>query len=67
MPVVMPGTLHRLIVALYEHAGVKPEDARVIAEHQVASHLAGHDSHAAGLAPPCLAKTCYSLPPRRRG
>jgi uncharacterized oxidoreductase len=41
----MPDKLHRLIAALYEHAGVKPEDARVIADHQVDSHLAGHDSH----------------------
>jgi LDH2 family malate/lactate/ureidoglycolate dehydrogenase len=45
MPVMMPEKLHRLIVSLYEHAGVKPEDARVIADHQVASNLAGHDSH----------------------
>jgi uncharacterized oxidoreductase len=41
----MPDRLHDLAVALYESAGVKPEDARLIAEHQVASHLAGHDSH----------------------
>ncbi len=51
MPVVMPDKLHRLFAALYEHAGVKPEDARVIADHQVASHLAGHDSHGAHLLP----------------
>ncbi len=51
MPVVMPEKLHRLIVALYEHAGVKPEDARVIADHQVASNLAGHDSHGVHLLP----------------
>ena len=54
MPLVMPEKLHRLIVALYEHAGVKPEDARVIAEHQVASNLAGHDSHGVHLLPTYL-------------
>jgi len=37
MPVVMPEKLHRLIVALYEHAGVKSEDDHLIADHQVAS------------------------------
>jgi LDH2 family malate/lactate/ureidoglycolate dehydrogenase len=54
MPVVMPAKLHRLIVALYEHAGVKPEDACVIADHQVASNLAGHDSHGVRLLPTYL-------------
>ena len=54
MPVVMPEKLHRLIVALYEHAGVKPEDARVIADHQVASNLTGHDSHGVHLLPTYL-------------
>ncbi len=54
MPVVMPERLHRLSMALYEHAGVKPEDARVIADHQVASHLAGHDSHGVHLLPTYL-------------
>ncbi len=45
MPVVMPDKLHRLTMALYEYAGVKAGDARVIADQQVASHLADHDSH----------------------
>jgi LDH2 family malate/lactate/ureidoglycolate dehydrogenase len=51
MPVVMPDALHRLIVALYEYAGVKPEDARIVAEHQVAANLTGHDSHGVHLLP----------------
>jgi uncharacterized oxidoreductase len=54
MPVVMPDKLHRLIVALCEHAGVKPEDALVIADHQMASDLAGHASHGVYLLPACL-------------
>ncbi len=45
MPVVMPDRLHRLIVPLNGHVGVKSEDARLIVEYQVASHLVGHDSH----------------------
>jgi LDH2 family malate/lactate/ureidoglycolate dehydrogenase len=54
MAVMMPEKLHRLIVSLYEHAGVKPEDARAIADHQVASNLAGHDSHGVHLLPTYL-------------
>ncbi len=54
MPFVMPEKLHRLIVALYERAGVKSEDARTIADHQVASNLAGHDSHGVILLPTYL-------------
>ncbi len=45
MPVLMSDRLHRLSVALNEHVGVRSEDARLIVEHQVASHLVGHDSH----------------------
>ncbi len=67
MPVVMPERLHRVIVASYEHAGVKAEDTRVIANQQVASHLAGHDSDGVHLLPTYLASTWCSLPLRRRG
>ncbi len=54
MPVVMPGRLHRLAVALYEHAGVAPADARVVADHQIGANLAGHDSHGVHLLPTYL-------------
>jgi uncharacterized oxidoreductase len=54
MPVVMPDRLHRLAVALYEHGGVKPEEARVVADHQIGANLAGHDSHGVVLLPTYL-------------
>ncbi|MBI3454239.1 MAG: Ldh family oxidoreductase [Candidatus Rokubacteria bacterium] len=54
MPVVMPDQLHRLAVALYERAGVAPEDARIVADHQVGANLAGHDSHGVVLLPTYL-------------
>jgi uncharacterized oxidoreductase len=54
MPVVMSDRLHRLAVALYEHAGVTPEEARVVADHQIGANLAGHDSHGVVLLPTYL-------------
>jgi LDH2 family malate/lactate/ureidoglycolate dehydrogenase len=54
MPVVMSDRLHRLAVALYEHAGVKSEEARVVADHQIDANLAGHDSHGVVLLPTYL-------------
>jgi LDH2 family malate/lactate/ureidoglycolate dehydrogenase len=54
VPVLTAERLHRLAVALYEHAGVSGEDARVVADHQVDAHLAGHDSHGVHLLPTYL-------------
>jgi uncharacterized oxidoreductase len=54
MPVVMPTKLHRLAAALYERAGASPDDARVVADHQVDANLAGHDSHGVHLLPTYL-------------
>jgi len=54
MPVVTAEKLHRLAVALYEHAGISPADARTVADHQVEANLAGHDSHGVHLLPAYL-------------
>src|SRR5215831_4472683 len=54
MPVVMAEPLRRLAVALYVHAGVSPEDAEIVADHQVGANLAGHDSHGVILLPTYL-------------
>jgi len=54
MPIVTAEKLHRLAVALYEHAGVSAADARTVADHQVDANLAGHDSHGVHLLPTYL-------------
>src|SRR5262245_42382881 len=54
MPTVMAEPLHRLARALYEHAGVAPDEARVVADHQIDANLAGHDSHGVVLLPTYL-------------
>ncbi len=54
MPVRTADHLHRLAVALYTHAGVSPEVARVVADHQIGANLAGHDSHGIHLLPTYL-------------
>jgi LDH2 family malate/lactate/ureidoglycolate dehydrogenase len=54
MPVVTAERLHALAVALYRHAGASAEEARVVADHQVAANLAGHDSHGVHLLPTYL-------------
>lgn len=54
MPVVTAERLHRLAVALYEHAGVPPAEARTVADHQVEANLVGHDSHGVHLLPTYL-------------
>lgn len=45
MPVVPAEPLTKLAAAIYAAAGTPPEDAEVVAEHQVGANLAGHDSH----------------------
>ncbi len=67
MPVVMPEKLRRLIVALYQHAGVKLKDGLAIADQQPACNLSIHAPHAMHLLPTYLATTWCSLPLRRRG
>src|SRR5918996_2278291 len=37
--------LHRLVQTTFEHAGVPPEEAAVVAGHLVDANLMGHDSH----------------------
>jgi uncharacterized oxidoreductase len=54
MPVRTADALHRLAVALYVHAGVSQDDARVVADHQIGANLAGHDSHGILLLPTYL-------------
>jgi LDH2 family malate/lactate/ureidoglycolate dehydrogenase len=54
MPIVTAEKLHRLAVALYEHAGVSAADARTVADHQVEANLVGHDSHGVHLLPTYL-------------
>ncbi len=54
MPTVTAEKLHRLAVGIYEHAGVSPADARVVADHQVEANLVGHDSHGVHLLPTYL-------------
>jgi uncharacterized oxidoreductase len=48
---VDPDLLVRLVSGVYVHAGVKPKDARLVAEYQVGANLAGHDSHGVYLVP----------------
>ena len=54
MPVVMPDRLHRLVSELLQHAGAPPEEARIVADHQVEANLVGHDSHGVHLLPTYL-------------
>ena len=47
MPTFLPDTLREVGYQLFEAAGCKPEDARVVVDHLVESNLFGHDSHGA--------------------
>ncbi|MGH6912378.1 MAG: malate/lactate/ureidoglycolate dehydrogenase [Geminicoccales bacterium] len=37
--------LHRLVVAIFEHAGSEAAEAAAIADHLIEANLVGHDSH----------------------
>jgi uncharacterized oxidoreductase len=45
MPTVSALHLERLTATIFERCGAPPDHARIVAEHLVASNLAGHDSH----------------------
>ena len=45
MPTVSAPHLERLTTTIFERCGAPPDHARIVAEHLVASNLAGHDSH----------------------
>ncbi|MPZ61691.1 MAG: Ldh family oxidoreductase [Propionibacteriales bacterium] len=47
MPVVGADELRECMEAIYEGVGVPPEEARLVARHQLENSLAGHDSHGA--------------------
>jgi hydroxycarboxylate dehydrogenase B len=37
--------LHRLVVAIFRHAGSEPDEADALADHLIDANLTGHDSH----------------------
>ena len=39
-------TLHAFIQAVFHQMGSNDQEARLVADHLIASNLAGHDSHA---------------------
>ena len=45
MPIVSPDALRRLAFDVFAATGIPAADARIVADHLVNSHLAGHDSH----------------------
>jgi LDH2 family malate/lactate/ureidoglycolate dehydrogenase len=45
MPLVQHDVLRRLAIDIFKAAGIPEEDARIVGDHLVDSHLAGHDSH----------------------
>jgi LDH2 family malate/lactate/ureidoglycolate dehydrogenase len=45
MPVVAEQTLRRLAGDIFAATGIPEQDARIVADHLVNSHLTGHDSH----------------------
>jgi len=47
---VEPNNLRAAIEARFRHVGASPAEAEQVAEHLVASHLAGHDTHGVSLA-----------------
>ncbi|TDV13876.1 malate/lactate/ureidoglycolate dehydrogenase [Paraburkholderia caballeronis] len=46
-----PERLRAYVRAIWEHAGSTPREAERVADHLVASNLAGHDSHGVGMIP----------------
>ena len=51
MPIVQQGVLRSLCFQIFQAAGIPEEDARMVSDHLVDSHLAGHDSHGTWLLP----------------
>ena len=45
MPILREEVLRPLAFDIFSAAGIPEEDARIVADHLVDSHLAGHDSH----------------------
>ena len=45
MPIVREEVLRPLAFEIFAATGIPEEDARIVADHLVDSHLAGHDSH----------------------
>ena len=45
MPVVQHDVLLQLSFDIFSATGIPADDARIVSEHLVNSHLAGHDSH----------------------
>jgi len=45
MPTFHADALTRLATTIFRRTGARDDDARCVAEHLVASNLAGHDSH----------------------
>lgn len=44
-------TLHAFIQAVFHQMGSNDQEARLVADHLIASNLAGHDSHGIGMIP----------------
>lgn len=47
MPVIDPAELEHCLLDIYIAAGVPPDEAPIVAAHQVEASLTGHDSHGA--------------------
>ena len=45
MPIVPQAVLRQLAVDIFSATGIPDDDARIVADHLVDSHLLGHDSH----------------------
>lgn len=45
MPVIQHDPLRRLSYDIFKAAGIPDDDARIVSDHLVRSHLLGHDSH----------------------
>ncbi|MFN8526447.1 MAG: Ldh family oxidoreductase [Chloroflexota bacterium] len=56
MPNVQAKTLETFARAVYEAAGTKPENAAIVASHQVGANLVGHDSHGVVLLPTYISR-----------
>ncbi|MEM8949388.1 MAG: malate/lactate/ureidoglycolate dehydrogenase [Pseudomonadota bacterium] len=51
MPIVPSDKLHQLTMAICRGVGSSEREAELVANHLVASNLAGHDSHGVGMLP----------------
>lgn len=51
MPTIQAASLHQLVLTIVRAMGSREEEARDVADHLVASNLAGHDSHGVGMLP----------------